>query len=49
MYAIQQQKHLKEVVQEMHPHLEHIDDLFKPENAIGNSVEWVENVLKKYT
>jgi 3-carboxy-cis,cis-muconate cycloisomerase len=49
MYAIQRQKHLKEVVQEMHPQLEHIDDLFKPENAIGNSVEWVENVLKKYT
>ena len=47
--AIQQQKHLKEVVREMHPKLEHIDELFKPENAIGNSVTWVENVLKKHS
>lgn len=47
--AIQQQKHLKEVVQEMHPQLENLDALFLPENAIGNSVEWVEKVLKKYT
>lgn len=46
--AIQQQKHLKEVVEVMYPHLEQLNELFKPENAIGNSVEWVENVLHKY-
>ena len=46
--AIQQQRHLKELVQEMHPQLEQLEELFKPENAIGNSVVWVENVLKKY-
>jgi len=46
---MQQQKHLKEVVQEMHPQLENLDALFLPKNAIGNSVEWVEKVLKKYT
>ncbi|RAJ15898.1 3-carboxy-cis,cis-muconate cycloisomerase [Arenibacter echinorum] len=47
--ALQQQKHLKEVVQEMHPQIESIEDLFKPENAIGNSVVWTENILKKYS
>ena len=47
--ALQQQKHLKEVVQEMHPQIESIEDLFKPDNAIGNSVVWTENILKKYS
>lgn len=47
--AQQKQKHLKEVVREMYPQLENIDELFNPENAIGNSVVWVENLLKKYS
>lgn len=47
--AIQKQKHLKEVVLEMHPKIENIEELFKPENAIGNSVSWVETLLKKYS
>lgn len=47
--ALQQQKHLKEVVQEMHPQIESIEDLFKPDNAIGNSMVWTENILKKYS
>lgn len=47
--AIQKQKHLKEVVLEMHPKIENIEELFKPENAIGNSVAWVETILKKYS
>ena len=49
MLAQQKQKHLKEVVREMYPQLENIDELFNPENAIGNSVVWVENLLKKYS
>ncbi len=47
--AIQQKKHLKEVVLEMHPKLENIDELFQPKNAIGNSIVWVENLLKTYS
>jgi len=47
--AIQKQKHLKDVILEMHPKLENIDELFKPENAIGNSVVWVEQVLNAYS
>jgi 3-carboxy-cis,cis-muconate cycloisomerase len=47
--AIQKQKHLKEIVLEMYPHIENIEELFKPENAIGNSVSWVEKILKKYS
>ena len=43
------QKHLKEVVRELHPQLENIDELFKPENAIGNSIEWVEKIINNYS
>ncbi|MFI8378332.1 3-carboxy-cis,cis-muconate cycloisomerase [Leeuwenhoekiella sp. NPDC079379] len=46
--AIQQKRHLKDVVIEMHPNLENIDDLFKPENAIGHSVFWVEKIISRY-
>ena len=47
--AIQQQRHLKEVVLEMHPQIINIDALFEPISAIGNSLVWVENILKKYS
>lgn len=47
--AVQQQKHLKEVVVEMHPQLKNNSELFQPENAIGNSVAWVEHLLKSYS
>jgi 3-carboxy-cis,cis-muconate cycloisomerase len=47
--AILQQKHLKQVIAELHPQLENLDDLFQPQQAIGQSVAWVENVLKSYT
>ncbi|MBC3846303.1 3-carboxy-cis,cis-muconate cycloisomerase [Winogradskyella echinorum] len=47
--AIQKHKHLKDVVLEMYPKIENIEELFKPENAIGNSVSWVETLLKKYS
>ena len=47
--AIQQKKHLKEIVLEMHPQLENIDALFQPKNAVGNSIAWVENILKTYS
>jgi len=47
--SIRQRKHLKDVVLEMHPNFENIDELFKPENAIGNSIAWVEEVIKTYS
>lgn len=47
--AIQQQKHLKNVIAELHPQLENLDELFQPQQAIGQSVVWVEKVLKSYT
>tara|TARA_R110002153_G_scaffold134290_1_gene283566 strand:+ start:8587 stop:9897 length:1311 start_codon:yes stop_codon:yes gene_type:complete len=47
--AIQQKRHLKEVVLEMHPQIKNIDKLFQPKNAIGNSIVWVKNLLKTYS
>ena len=47
--AIQQQRHLKEVVLEIHPEIANIEVLFEPISAIGNSLVWVENILKKYS
>jgi 3-carboxy-cis,cis-muconate cycloisomerase len=47
--AIKDQKHLKLVVLDMHPQLENIDELFKPEKAIGNSIKWVEKITNKYS
>lgn len=47
--AIQQKRHLKEVVLEMHPQIKNIDKLFQPKNAIGNSIVWVKSLLKTYS
>lgn len=46
--SISEGKHLKQIIIETHPEIDNIDELFQPENAIGNSIEWVENILKKY-
>lgn len=46
--AISSKRHLKDVMIELHPDLKNDTDLFQPENAIGNSIAWVENVLKAY-
>jgi 3-carboxy-cis,cis-muconate cycloisomerase len=46
--AIQEKKHLKEVVLEMNIELEDLDALFNPENAIGLSLELIDQVVKKY-
>ncbi|PKA96733.1 3-carboxy-cis,cis-muconate cycloisomerase [Flavobacteriaceae bacterium MAR_2009_75] len=42
------EKHLKEVITELYPEIDNLDKLFRPENAIGHSVEWVEAILKNY-
>lgn len=46
--AISQQKHLKDVLQEMNTDLPNIDELFKPENSIGNSLGIIDKILKKH-
>lgn len=46
--AIQQKKHLKEVVLEMNIELTDLDTLFDPKNSIGLSLELVNQVLKEY-
>jgi len=46
--SIKEQRHLKSVISEMHPDLENIDQLFQPENSIGNSVSWVDELLKTH-
>lgn len=46
--AISSDLHLKDVIAELYPKLENIDDLFLPENATGNCVTWVEDLLQTY-
>ncbi|MFX0556571.1 3-carboxy-cis,cis-muconate cycloisomerase [Maribacter sp. CXY002] len=46
--AVSEERHLKEVVQEAFPDITDLETLFQPENAIGNSVSWVETILKNY-
>lgn len=43
--AISQQKHLKEVLEEMNIDLPNLEALFKPENSIGNSLEMIDEIL----
>lgn len=46
--AIQEKKHLKEVILEMNIEIDDLDALFDPKNAIGLSLELVNQVLKQY-
>lgn len=46
--AIQENRHLKEVLSEMNPGILEMDVLFEPKNAIGLSLELIEQVVKKY-
>lgn len=46
--AVREKKHLKEVVLEMNIDLTDLDALFDPKNAIGLSLELIEQVVKKY-
>lgn len=46
--AISKNRHLKEILIENSTEIENLDDLFNPENSIGNSVEIVDAILKKY-
>lgn len=44
--AISQQKHLKEVLEKMNVDLPNLEELFKAENSIGNSLEIIDEILK---
>ncbi|MDZ7934677.1 MAG: lyase family protein [Emticicia sp.] len=44
--AISQQKHLKDVLEEMNVDLPNLEELFKAENSIGNSLEIIDEILK---
>jgi 3-carboxy-cis,cis-muconate cycloisomerase len=46
--AIQEKKHLKEVLLEMNIEIADLDSLFNPKNAIGLSLELIDQVVKKY-
>jgi 3-carboxy-cis,cis-muconate cycloisomerase len=46
--AISKGVHLKEILQENKEDLENLDELFDPENSIGNSKEIVQAILKNY-
>lgn len=46
--AIQEKKHLKEVVLEMNIEIADLDSLFDPKNSIGLSLELIDQVVKKY-
>lgn len=45
--AVSKNKHLKDILIENNIEIENLDELFNPENSIGNSVEIVESILKK--
>lgn len=45
--AVSKNKHLKEILIENNVEIDNLDELFNPENSIGNSVEIVESILKK--
>lgn len=47
--AISEGKHLKQIIIETHPEIDNIDELFYPENAIGNSIKWVEKIINNYS
>ncbi len=46
--AIAQQKHLKDVLLELKIDVPSLDEQFKPENALGLSLEMIDKVLKKF-
>jgi 3-carboxy-cis,cis-muconate cycloisomerase len=47
--ALAYKKHLKTIVEEEALAVENIDAIFDPQNAIGNSVEIVEEILKSFS
>ncbi|GAB4005315.1 3-carboxy-cis,cis-muconate cycloisomerase [Spirosoma migulaei] len=46
--AVSQKKYLKDVLLEQHLDLSDLDELFKPENAIGQSLDIIDSILTHY-
>jgi 3-carboxy-cis,cis-muconate cycloisomerase len=46
--AIAKQKHLKEILMDQNIELDNLDELFKPENSIGNSLAIVDSIVMRY-
>lgn len=46
--AVSQKKHLKDVLRDQHLDLPDLDELFKPENAIGQSLDIIDSILMHY-
>lgn len=44
--AVAQNKHLKEVLKEMNVEIDKLDELFMPENSIGNSLGIIDEIIK---
>ncbi len=47
--ALSHQKHLKEILKEMNIDLPNLEELFKAQNSIGNSLEIIDEILKIYS
>lgn len=46
--AISTKKHLKTILLESNETIDHLDEIFDPKNAIGNSIEIIESILERY-
>jgi 3-carboxy-cis,cis-muconate cycloisomerase len=46
--ALKEKKHLKKIVEESTVEIEQLDDLFNPLNSIGQSIQLIDQILKRY-
>ncbi len=46
--TIAKKRHLKEIVRESEHQLENLDELFNPQNSLGDSLEIADHILKSY-
>ncbi|WP_332368879.1 hypothetical protein [Spirosoma telluris] len=46
--AVSQQKHLREVLRDQHVNLQDLDELFKPENSLGDSLDIIDSILTNH-
>lgn len=46
--AVSQQKHLREVLHDQHVDLQDLDELFKPENSLGDSLDIIDSILTNH-
>lgn len=46
--AVSEKKHLKEILQNLKIEMPNLDELFKPENSVGLSLEIIDEILSQY-